>query len=71
MGLRLSEGVDMARLEKLGKQAAFDTKACAELASLGYLTLEGSTLKLTPKGRPLLNSILPQLMTKAWQDNAY
>ena len=57
MGLRLSEGISVERYEWMSGKPINQSKI-KELADLGLLT---EPLKVTPKGRPLLNAILREL----------
>jgi putative oxygen-independent coproporphyrinogen III oxidase len=66
MGLRLGEGVDLADVASrtgIASDALIDTKASAKIAALGMLRIEGEKLIITPKGMPLLDAILPQIVT--------
>ena len=56
MGLRLTEGVELARVE-----SAIDTVAVARLADQGLLAAENERLRATGKGRLLLDSILAEI----------
>ena len=56
MGLRLTEGVELARVE-----SAIDTVAVAHLADQGLLAAENERLCATGKGRLLLDSILAEI----------
>ncbi|MBW8295620.1 radical SAM family heme chaperone HemW [Sphingopyxis sp.] len=61
MGLRLTEGVDLARIEMrsgLGREAFVDANAVARLADQALMTLEGDQLTVTDEGILLLDSIL-------------
>ncbi|GGJ48156.1 coproporphyrinogen III oxidase [Sphingopyxis bauzanensis] len=61
MGLRLTEGVDLARIETrsgLGREAFVDANAVAWLVDQGLMTLEGDQLTVTDEGILLLDSIL-------------
>lgn len=60
MGLRLTEGVDLARLGQ-NEIACFKVKI-TELAQMGMVSLDGSQLQVTPKGRPVLNAVLRHLL---------
>ncbi|KQZ60733.1 coproporphyrinogen III oxidase [Sphingopyxis sp. Root1497] len=65
MGLRLSEGVDLARVEArsgLGRAAFVDDAAVARLASLGLMRAEGDRLAVTGEGILLLDSILSEVV---------
>ena len=54
MGLRLAEGVPSGLIE--------NTRKINELSGMGLLTQTPERLMLTPKGRPLLNAILRELL---------
>ena len=60
MGLRISEGIDLARYEKLNGMA-MDANKIAGLKSLGLIKREGSQLKATIQGRRLLNALITEL----------
>lgn len=60
MGLRLSEGIDLRRLERLGDMR-LDMVRIRSLQDLGLVTHTGDTLAATPAGRPVLNAILREL----------
>ncbi|KTE40674.1 MULTISPECIES: radical SAM family heme chaperone HemW [unclassified Sphingopyxis] len=65
MGLRLSEGVDLARVEArsgLGRAAFVDGDAVARLASMGLMRAEGDRLTVTDDGILLLDSILSEVV---------
>lgn len=59
MGLRLREGVDLARYEALGGPAL---PRLPELVEDGLLERDGRRLRLTEAGRPLLNAVLARLV---------
>ena len=63
MGLRLREGVDLARYARLtGRELpAF---RIAELSSLGLLELDGSRIFATESGRIVLNAVIKQLLNQ-------
>jgi putative oxygen-independent coproporphyrinogen III oxidase len=65
MGLRLRDGVPIARLEAEG-EAAFDELihqgALEQLAGEGWVTLDPKTLKLTREGMLRLNAIVPFIL---------
>jgi putative oxygen-independent coproporphyrinogen III oxidase len=77
MGLRLREGVDMHDVATrsgildagLGQNRHFDAElliepdAEAHISSLGMLRRDGNRLTITPKGMPLLDAILPQIVS--------
>jgi putative oxygen-independent coproporphyrinogen III oxidase len=60
MGLRISEGIDLVRYEKLNGMA-MDANKIAGLKSLGLIKREGSQLKATIQGRRLLNALIAEL----------
>ena len=60
MGLRVSEGIDLARYENL-KGQAMDPNKIAGLKSLGLVKREGSRLIATMQGRRLLNAVISEL----------
>ncbi|WP_439117849.1 radical SAM family heme chaperone HemW [Nereida ignava] len=61
MGLRLSEGISPTRYnEILG--LTLPEIAITHLADLGLITANEDTLAVTPKGRPLINGILRELL---------
>ncbi len=65
MGLRLGEGVDLASIAArtgIASDALIDTDAAAKIAALGMLRHDGDRLTITPKGMPLLDAILPQIV---------
>lgn len=63
MGLRLAEGVDLARLRALaGDAAVLDPQALSRLRAAGFLALTDERLMVTPAGRPLLNQLLAALL---------
>jgi len=60
MGLRIAEGIDVARYASLAGRAIDATKI-AGLASLGLIEQAGSRLRATPQGRKLLNAVIAEL----------
>lgn len=62
MGLRLSDGIHLGRLGDIHSEL-LDEKRLAELAELGLLERNGTRLRTTRSGRPLLNAILRELLT--------
>ncbi len=65
MGLRLDEGVNLLEIaEKCGvkKIDLIDKMAVSKLIKLDFITLSGDHLRVTPKGMPLLDAILPQIV---------
>ena len=63
MGLRLTEGVDVARAAGLGGVAVADAIDLAAVARLPELVmLEGDRLRLTEAGAPLLDAVLAEVV---------
>jgi putative oxygen-independent coproporphyrinogen III oxidase len=60
MGLRITEGIDMNRYEKLAG-VPLDRFKIAELEGLGFVEQVGNRLMATPRGRPILNAIIREL----------
>lgn len=60
MGLRIAEGIDLQRYEKLNGRA-MDPAKIAGLKSLGLIKREGSRLMATAQGRRLLNALITEL----------
>jgi putative oxygen-independent coproporphyrinogen III oxidase len=66
MGLRLAEGVDLARVAALaGGAAPVDRAAVARLARQGLVALDGERLRVLPAGALLLDAILPEVVRAA------
>ncbi|GAB5447205.1 radical SAM family heme chaperone HemW [Gymnodinialimonas sp.] len=61
MSLRLDEGSDLERFSRL-RGGELDQGKVRELTELELLTQSGSRLRTTPKGRPVLNGILRELL---------
>ena len=65
MGLRLTEGVDLARIEArcgLGRTAFVDAGAATRLAGQGLMIADGDRLRVTDAGILLLDSILSEVV---------
>ncbi|OYY67513.1 coproporphyrinogen-III oxidase family protein [Sphingomonas sp. 28-63-12] len=65
MGLRLGEGVDLARIAALGNCAVddvIDAAAAATLEREGLIARNGTRLRATDSGMPVLNAILAALI---------
>jgi putative oxygen-independent coproporphyrinogen III oxidase len=65
MGLRLAEGVDLARLEAIGgcrTDSCLDPGTLEELVADGLLTLHGGRLAATAAGRQRLDAVLAALI---------
>lgn len=68
MGLRLREGVDLARIARLGQApiaAILDEPAALRLAGQGLVKRDGDRLGVTGAGMLLLDAILPVLVRGA------
>ncbi|WP_288411160.1 radical SAM family heme chaperone HemW [uncultured Sphingomonas sp.] len=64
MGLRMREGVDLARIATLGERpidAVVRPDAVALLARQGLLARDGDRLALTPAGIPVLDAVLREI----------
>jgi oxygen-independent coproporphyrinogen-3 oxidase len=65
MGLRLTEGLDLSRIEArsgLWREAFVDADAVARLAGQGLLVEDGDRLRVTDEGILLLDSILSEVV---------
>lgn len=63
MGLRLTEGVALHRLEEEGGKSALpDPDRIARLVEEGYVTFDGQTIACTNEGRLRLNSVIDFLL---------
>jgi len=65
MGLRLDEGVDLARTSRLSgldRNALVDRDAIERLTKLGLVRLEGERLRVLEPGMLLLDAILPEVV---------
>ncbi len=60
MGLRLTEGVSLERLEQ-NEIARFELKV-SELVEMGMVSINEHQLQVTRKGRPVLNAVLRHLL---------
>ena len=61
MGLRISEGISISRVEALGGQP-LDRSALETLTEYELVTTNKDQLQTTPKGRLLLNSVITELL---------
>ncbi|MEO1493068.1 MAG: radical SAM family heme chaperone HemW [Pseudomonadota bacterium] len=61
MGLRLAEGIDLARLRRLDPAAVSDARI-ADLVASGHLERSGDRLRATARGRLLLNRVLAEML---------
>ncbi len=65
MGLRLSEGIPLARLRQetgLPLEDSFDPSVITDLVDAGYMELSGQTMRATKEGRQRLNAVLSLLL---------
>lgn len=65
MGLRLREGVDLARVAALGQSAiddVVDQRAARLLEAEGLIAREGTRLRATDAGMPVLNAVIATLI---------
>jgi oxygen-independent coproporphyrinogen-3 oxidase len=60
MGLRLAEGIDLARFAAIGG-SALDEDRLDALKSDGLIARDGSRLTATPAGRLVLNQLILEL----------
>jgi coproporphyrinogen III oxidase-like Fe-S oxidoreductase len=60
MGLRIDEGVDLARIETL-RGRRLNRDAMAWLVEQGLIVVEGDSLRLTPQARVVTNKIVAEL----------
>ena len=61
MGLRISEGIDPARFQRLAGQP-LAPKAVDHLQSIGMIEPLGNRLRATPAGRAVLNAVILDLL---------
>lgn len=65
MGLRLAEGIDLSCIaQKTGvpTQELLDSSAVERIAKLGLIRRDSYRVTVTPKGMPLLDAILPEIV---------
>jgi oxygen-independent coproporphyrinogen-3 oxidase len=65
MGLRLTEGIDLAALSTrfgLPRAGLVDEAALARLQTLGLVRTDGTRLAVAPPGRGLLDALLAELV---------
>ncbi|WP_375398674.1 radical SAM family heme chaperone HemW [uncultured Sphingomonas sp.] len=68
MGLRLAEGVDLARIAMVGEQPIarlIDLGMVDRLAALGLVAIDDRRLTVTEGGMPVLDAILREVVAKA------
>ncbi|WP_010215955.1 radical SAM family heme chaperone HemW [Sphingomonas sp. PAMC 26621] len=68
MGLRLREGVDLARIARLGETSVdglIDASAAERLVTLGLVARDGDWMGVTEAGMLLLDAILPLVVRTA------
>jgi oxygen-independent coproporphyrinogen-3 oxidase len=66
MGLRLEEGIDLARIARMtaiARDDLVDQKAIARMAGLGLIAQTGDQLRMQPSGMLLLDAILPEIVS--------
>ena len=63
MGLRITDGIDLERYEKISKTAV-DINKINGLVDIGVVSMANGRLFATPRGRPLLNAIIRKLLTE-------
>lgn len=61
MGLRLAEGIDLARHRAIGGRD-LDAEALVRLQEIGVISVEDGRLKATRDGRAVLNAVLRELL---------
>ena len=61
MSLRLAEGTSLRRYETLSG-LSIDSQALQNQQELGFIVVENDRIKATKKGRPILNSVLRELL---------
>ena len=68
MGLRLAEGVALPEIATrfgLDPERLIDRRACDMLARLGFVEERGERLAVTPRGMPVLDAVLGELVHPA------
>jgi len=61
MSMRLTEGSDLRRYQQLAERE-LSPERVARLHEMGMIEIDGNVLKATARGRPLLNSLLSELL---------
>jgi putative oxygen-independent coproporphyrinogen III oxidase len=65
MGLRLAEGISLPRLSRktgIAANALLDSVAVDRIVGLGLMRRDGDQVTITPRGMPLLDAILPEIV---------
>jgi oxygen-independent coproporphyrinogen-3 oxidase len=68
MGLRLTEGIDLAAIGarfSMARGVMVDEAALARLCGLGLMWAEDSRIGVTPAGRGLLDALLAEVVADA------
>ncbi len=63
MGLRITSGIDLARYENISN-SVLDNSKVNQLVDIGMVKVSDNRLMATPRGRPLLNAIIRELLTE-------
>lgn len=66
MGLRLAQGIDLARIAELGErpiELLVDEARVARLTDQGLVAIDGDRLRATDAGMPVLNAILAEIVS--------
>lgn len=63
MGLRVTDGIDLSRYGDISKSALNNT-VIDKLTDIGMVNISDNRLRATPRGRPLLNAIIRELLTE-------
>lgn len=61
MGLRVTDGIDLSRYGNISK-SALDSSMINQLCEIGVVEISDNRLMATPRGRPLLNAIIRELL---------
>ena len=61
MGLRLAEGIDVGAIERRFSVPPVDWRAIERLAGSGHLERTGERLRVTPRGRLVLDHLLGEI----------
>ncbi|PHQ99102.1 MAG: coproporphyrinogen III oxidase [Marinosulfonomonas sp.] len=63
MGLRITDGIELERYENVSR-TPIDANKINGLIDIGVLSMANGRLFATPRGRPLLNAIIRELLTE-------